>query len=171
MSKRHQLRVYDYVNRPYEAVRAELALEPSTIFRRATTPATAPTAATAIGEGVAQLRAKAGPVTVGNEITIEVVAMYDGGGPADEGLTLELSWQAARRPELFPVMRASLRVYPLTPTETQLDLEGTYDPPLGLLGDALDAVALNGLAEQSVTGFLRDVARFLREPPRASDVP
>jgi hypothetical protein len=59
-------------------------------------------------------------------------------------------------------MRATLTVYPLTPTETQLDLAGTYDPPLGVLGEAVDAIAMHRIAEQSVTGFVRDVAAFLR---------
>jgi hypothetical protein len=36
-------------------------------------------------------------------------------------------------------MRAALSLYALTATETQLDLEGDYQPPLGPLGRVVDA--------------------------------
>ena len=59
-------------------------------------------------------------------------------------------------------MHATLLIYALTPTETQLDLAGAYDPPLGLVGDMIDAVAMGRLAEETVANFVCDVARFLR---------
>jgi hypothetical protein len=59
-------------------------------------------------------------------------------------------------------MKATLTVYPLTPTETQLQLDGTYDPPLGALGEAIDAVALHRFAQSSVVSFIREVATHLR---------
>ena len=59
-------------------------------------------------------------------------------------------------------MRGRLSVYPLSRSETQLEFEGVYDPPLGLLGDAIDAMAGHRIAEASVLQFLRDVAALLR---------
>lgn len=44
---------------------------------------------------------------------------------------LLLEWEAASAPGLFPLMNAELSVYPLTSTETQLDLLGSLRPALG----------------------------------------
>ena len=48
-------------------------------------------------------------------------------------------------------------------TETQLDFLGRYDPPLGIVGDAMDALVGRRIAEASVHRFIGDVARYLRE--------
>ena len=65
-------------------------------------------------------------------------------------------------PRLFPFMKAELAIYPLTSTETQLDFSGAYEPPLGALGKAMNAVAGHRLAEASVHRFVNDVAGYLR---------
>lgn len=59
-------------------------------------------------------------------------------------------------------MRAELSIYPLTATETQLDLSGLYEPPLGILGSAIDAMVGDRIAEASVHHFVSDVAAYLR---------
>jgi hypothetical protein len=60
-------------------------------------------------------------------------------------------------------MDGELSIYALTGTETQLDFLGHYQPPFGILGGALNAVAGHRLAEASVDRFVRDVAEHLRE--------
>jgi hypothetical protein len=60
-------------------------------------------------------------------------------------------------------MDSVLTIYPLTATETQLDFLGRYDPPLGVVGDAMDALVGRRIAEASVHRFIGDVARYLRE--------
>jgi hypothetical protein len=60
-------------------------------------------------------------------------------------------------------MKAELSIYPLTRTETQLDFAGLYEPPLGALGIALNAVAGHRIAEVSVHRFVGDVAEHLRQ--------
>ncbi|HWO17337.1 MAG TPA: hypothetical protein VNO30_01130 [Kofleriaceae bacterium] len=55
-----------------------------------------------------------------------------------------------------------MSIYALTPNDTQLDLVGFYEPPLGILGVAVDAIAMHRIAEESVRGFVQDVAMFLR---------
>jgi hypothetical protein len=47
---------------------------------------------------------------------------------------LQLEWEAATMPRLFPLMKAELSLYPITATETQLDFKGLYEPPFGRLG-------------------------------------
>jgi hypothetical protein len=65
-------------------------------------------------------------------------------------------------------MHAELVIYPLTATETQLELAGTYEPPLGLVGRAIDSTLLHRIAEASVLQFVQEVARYLREDLRVS---
>ena len=65
-------------------------------------------------------------------------------------------------PRLFPLMKAEIWLYPLTATETQLDFQGVYEPPLGALGKAVNAIAGHRLAEASVHRFVDDLAGYLR---------
>jgi hypothetical protein len=59
-------------------------------------------------------------------------------------------------------MSAELSVYPLTSTETQLDFLGHYEPPLSVLGGAIDAMVGHRIAEASVHRFIADIAQYLR---------
>jgi len=76
---------------------------------------------------------------------------------------LHLEWEAARMPRLFPIMKADLSIYPITTTETQLDFKGLYEPPLGPLGKALNAIIGHRIAEASVHCFVSEVAGYLRK--------
>ena len=71
---------------------------------------------------------------------------------------LLLEWEAATKPGLFPLMKAELSIYPLTPTETQLDFLGLYEPPFGPVGKAMNAIVGHRIAEVSVHRFISDVA-------------
>jgi hypothetical protein len=51
-------------------------------------------------------------------------------------------------------MKADLSIYPLTATETQLDFKGVYEPPLGPLGEAVNAIVGHRIAEVSFTASL-----------------
>lgn len=59
-------------------------------------------------------------------------------------------------------MRATLAIYPLTASETQLEFFGSYEPPLGRVGDAINAVIGHRIAEASVQRFVEEVACYLR---------
>ena len=73
---------------------------------------------------------------------------------------LQLQWEAAKRPHLFPLMRAELAIYRLTAIETQLDFSGCYEPPLGVLGSAMDSIVGYRVAQVSVHRFVTDVPVF-----------
>jgi hypothetical protein len=60
-------------------------------------------------------------------------------------------------------MNGELSIYPLTATETQLDFVGLYEPPLGALGKAVNAIVGHRIAEVSVHRFVNDVAEHLRQ--------
>jgi len=158
MTRRHELRCYDYVNHPHEQVRDALSADALGIFERATRSAVA--RATDLG---AELRVRIGAVEIATDVEIQILTVADARSPDDQPATrIDLTWRSRRKPGLFPEMTGALWAYALAPRETQIELIGTYDPPLGLLGEAIDAIAMHRIAEASVQRFVGDVAAFLR---------
>jgi hypothetical protein len=153
------LHVYDYVNHPFASVRDALLVDPRKVFERATTTAAA--RAQALG---AAIHIKVGPLDLVADVAIRVIAIDEVRSPLGQPATrLQLDWRSTNRPHVFPTMKGTLLVYALTPTETQLDFEGTYDPPLGIVGDAIDALILRKVvAEAAVLHFVQDIAAYLR---------
>jgi hypothetical protein len=159
MSKRRELHVYDYVNHSFASVRDALLADPRAIFERATTTAAA--RAHALG---AAIHVKVGPIDLVADVAIRVVAVDEIRSPLGQTATrLQLDWKSTKRPDLFPTMKGTLLVYALTPTETQLDFAGIYDPPLGIVGEAIDALILHRVvAEAAALHFVQDIAAYLR---------
>jgi hypothetical protein len=155
----NEIRSYDYVNHPYAAVRDALVKDPAGVLRAATNAAAARAKTVA-----AALHVSVGPLEIGTDIDLSVGEIsertYD--APVSRVTRIPIEWKAAQRPALFPVMRAELSVYPLTATETQLDFLGRYDPPLGVVGGAVNAVVGHRIAEASVHRLVADVANYLR---------
>jgi|HubBroStandDraft_2_1064218.scaffolds.fasta_scaffold56433_1 hypothetical protein len=166
MSEPRLLRCYQYINRPYEEVRNVLRSRPLEILQRATMSAAARGKAL-----MSHLSVEIGKVEVGVDVRTCLHGIREDEGAA--GLTpvtrVDIGWEAAGAPTLFPVMRAQLSVWPLTSTETQLELEGAYAPPLGLVGKVIDAAIGHRVAEAAVHRFLEDaVEQLRRELPGAT---
>jgi hypothetical protein len=160
MSKSREICCYDYVNRPYEQVRDALSKDAPAVFQAATK------AAASRAQSVAsELRVDIGGVGIEAEILISITNIEEKPSEALESPVthLHLEWQAAKMPSLFPLMKADLSIYPLTRTETQLDFAGIYEPPLGPVGKAMNAIAGHRIAEVSVHRFVSDVAEHLRQ--------
>jgi hypothetical protein len=164
MSKGREIRCYDYVNHPYEQVRDALSQDALVVFQSATKAATSRAKSVA-----AELRVDIGGIAVEADIKIVVKSIKEKGPVGRSGpvTRLRLEWQASKMPHLFPFMKADLEIYPLTSTETQLDFSGVYEPPMGALGKALNAVAGHRIAEVSVHRFISDVAGYLRQTLKA----
>jgi hypothetical protein len=159
MTSTRRLRSYDYVNQPLTAVLTALKRGAPGIFTRATNGAAEREHAIGV-----QLRVKIGPLDVATDVRVEV-GTVEGPSPSAAGhevTAFPLTWSAASSPSLFPHMQAKLLVYPLSSSETQLEFDGTYDPPFGLLGEAIDSVAGHRIAEACVLHFVQDVAAQLR---------
>ena len=111
-----------------------------------------------------ELRVDIGPLQIAKDIKINVQHVDERPGDMSSPPTtrLELEWEAADAPRLFPLMHATLAIYPLTSTETQLDFSGSYEPPMGWLGTAVNAVIGHRIAEVSVHRFVREIAEHLR---------
>jgi hypothetical protein len=159
MGNQRPIRVYEYVNFPYERVRDLLVRDAGGVFHDATKAAASRAEAV-----VAELRASIGGIEVGTDVAIQIhgIAETPRRIKSPQTTSIQLEWKASSAPRLFPVMRAELTLYPLTATETQLDFSGAYEPPLGPLGTAIDAVIGHKIAEASVHRFVRDVAEHLK---------
>lgn len=160
MRKSKTLRVFDYVNHPYEDVKNALEEDAVSVFRNATKVA-AERAQTVASE----LHINLAGIELGTDIDISVELIEEVPKKllAPPTTNIFLNWEASKMPGLFPFMKAELAVYPLTSTETQLDLFGKYEPPFGFLGTAVNAVVGHRIAEASVHQFIRDVAAYLRK--------
>ena len=160
MSKGRELRCYDYVNHPYEQVRDALNKDALAVFQAATKAAASRARSVA-----SELHVDLGGIAVEADIIISVKKVEEKASDAMTGPVsrLQLEWQAAKMPSLFPLMKAELSIYPLTRTETQLDFSGLYEPPLGAVGKALNAMVGYRIAEVSVHHLINDVAGYLRQ--------
>jgi hypothetical protein len=89
--------------------------------------------------------------------TVQLVA----GTPlrGEQQTTIPFAWEATGTPGLFPKLDADLIVATIGPDLCQIAIRGTYAPPLGPLGRALDRAVLHRVAEASVKGFVDRVAR------------
>jgi hypothetical protein len=159
MSQGREIRSYDYVNHSYASVRDALTADATGVFQKATKAA-----ASRVESVAAELHVNIGGVDVGTEIAVSVGEAQEKHGATEMSRVtrIPITWKAANHPSMFPLMSAELSVYPLTATETQLDFLGRYEPPLGVLGDAVNAVLGHKIAEASVHRFVADVAHYLR---------
>lgn len=159
MHKGREVRCLDRVDHPYELVRDVLGSEAGRVLRAAAR------AATARAQDVhAALRVTIAGVQLGADIALQVGPVVERTrGAAGRPVTrLQVRWQAARVPPLFPRMLGTLAIYPIAAGMTRLDFHGRYWPPLGPLGRALDAVLGRRIAAASVRHFVADVAAHLR---------
>jgi hypothetical protein len=164
MSKGREIHCYDYVNHPYEQVRDALTKDAAAAVFQSATRAAASRAQSVASE----LRVDIGGIGIEADIRVFVkdVKVKDREGLSEPVTRLQLEWEAAANPRLFPLMKADLFIYPLTSTETQLDFKGVYEPPFGALGKAVNAVVGHRIAEVSVHRFVSDVAGYLRQALR-----
>ena len=118
MNTRREIRCYDYVNYPYDRVRDALKRNALAVFQSATK-----TAASRAQSVAAELHVDLGGIGVKADIKIDLKSVEERVGDAISipTTTLQLEWEAATRPQLFPLMQGQLSVYPLTSAETQLD--------------------------------------------------
>jgi hypothetical protein len=160
MSEGRAVRCYDYVPVQYERVRNQLHSDGVAIFSRATALLTE-----RARDLVATLRLNVGPLEIGVDVQLRVKKITDEtSATGDPRTRLDFTWEARQGAGFFPTMDATLTAYPLTPGETQLDLDGHYQPPLGTVGSALDSAAGHRIAEATVLRLLRDVrAELLSE--------
>jgi hypothetical protein len=165
MSEPRKLRCYEYVNRPYEQVRGLLRGQPLELLQRATTAAAsrARTLAATLHVGVAGI-----DIGVDVRTNVQRIREEERAAAVSPATILEIGWEASGAPRLFPVMHLELSAWPLSSTETQIEIVGEYRPPLGVVGNAFDAAVGHRIAEASMKNFLENVVEQMRRELPAS---
>ena len=74
------------------------------------------------------------------------------------GLVYPITWSAVGATGLFPKLTADLVLTHVGPARTKLSLRGTYDPPLGVVGRAIDRALLTKIAESTIQEWVDQVA-------------
>jgi hypothetical protein len=163
MSQHRALRCYEYVNRPFSAVHDLLHRDPLELLRSATA-----SASERASELAGSLKVELAGVQLAVKVNLHVHSVRDAEGVAGMSPVTQVSigWEAAHGASLFPMMSAKLSAWPLTATETQIELEGEYTPPLGSVGQAIDAAVGHRIAEASVRRFLENVVQQIRDDLR-----
>ena len=75
------------------------------------------------------------------------------------GVHYPITWTAVGAKGLFPKLTADLVLSHVGQEKSKLFLQGTYDPPLGLIGRAVDRTLLRNVAESTVQDWVDRVAR------------
>ena len=73
---------------------------------------------------------------------------------------LRVEFRAASDERLFPALHGTLDVYP-DDAATIIELKAQYQPPLGMLGLAIDTTVGYLIAERCASQFLQDIATQL----------
>ncbi|MGH2655537.1 MAG: hypothetical protein ACRDIZ_02360 [Actinomycetota bacterium] len=144
-----------------------LARAPFEVARRAllATVEDLPEAAAVAYRQGEEIRARLSGGGLAKTVRLELGTPLDSGGQ----VTIPLLWEATGTPSLFPRMEADLTLAAMGPDRCHLAFRGSYHPPLGQLGQALDRALLHRIAESSVKGFVDRLAEAIVEgmPPPA----
>lgn len=85
--------------------------------------------------------------------------------------TVSLRWEATGPAgELFPVLDADLTLTADRADRSRLALVGSYRPPLGRAGIAVDRAIMNRIATGTLRAFLDDLAGLLTASPAYPDI-
>jgi hypothetical protein len=76
--------------------------------------------------------------------------------------------RAASDARFFPRFEGTLSITPVG-TQSELWLQGTYEPPFGPLGALLDRTVLSHAAKRSLNSFLRRIADDIAGDERATE--
>ncbi len=99
-----------------------------------------------------ELRSRVGPSSgsLAKEVRLEIGSAEIHRG----GLVYPISWSATGAGVLFPRLDADLTLSHVGSDATRISLDGTYEPPLGVVGKAVDRVLLRRVAESTVKAWI-----------------
>lgn len=119
----------------------------------------------AYGEGVTEL-IRVGPLGSMPVTSKLVQVRFRNLTERDDYAGLAVRWEATGPGGgLFPALDANITVTPADERTTTLKLAGSYRPPLGPLGTALDAAILHRIATATIHTFLNRIAAAITHPP------
>jgi hypothetical protein len=119
----------------------------------------------AYGEGVKDL-IRVGPLGAVPGTSKLVEVRFRNLARGDDCAGLAVRWEATGPGGgLFPALDADITVIPLNEQTSLLKFAGSYRPPLGALGTALDAAILHRVAAATIRTFLNRIAAAIAHPP------
>ena len=77
---------------------------------------------------------------------------------------IPLTWSAETLPELFPTFTGSIELEPLSTGIMRVSVVGSYAPPLGPVGNGIDALFLHTFADATGRAFLERAVRIVTTP-------
>lgn len=147
------VRYYVTINRPISECRDALLKDPDRWLPNVVTAAHEPSAAILAKVGFSMLAIdlrKQVAISVGEPLVLR------------DWLHLPISWEASPRADLFPTFQGEIQLVPIDAAITKLAVAGTYEPPLGDMGRALDNLAFHTAAEATIKDFVEGVAVHMR---------
>jgi len=140
------------IDQPFDAIATAITHDPASAFANTVW----------VDQRVAMvpLDVAVGPLDVERYVVLEVGDPYARG---THELVVPLRWRAAHHAGRYPTAEAVLEVLALSnhPPRTQISIVGTYEVPLGWLGQAADRVAGERIVATSVGQLVDEVARRL----------
>jgi hypothetical protein len=107
-----------------------------------------------------ELRSRVGPETqLAKEVALEL------GRPriSHSGLAIPITWRATGAQTLFPRLIGELEASRAGPGTSVLRVRGSYDPPFGWVGDALDHLLLQRVARLTMSDWVSRIGKALEE--------
>ena len=152
-----ELHAYAYVDVPFDIASRLFAENAEAVLQHATDDV-----AEEAGKLSRTLRLNVGGFDVGKNVEV-IVGEFE---PAQlTRSAVPIRWRAEHGRLLFPTLEARLEVVAvsLDPPLTQVEINGTYEPPGGVIGAGADRLLLHRLAEATVYRFVHDIAMELRD--------
>jgi hypothetical protein len=119
----------------------------------------------AYGEGVTEL-VRVGPLGAGPVTSKLVEVRFRNLLEHGDEAGLAVRWEATGASgALFPALDADVTVTPADGQSAMLRLAGSYRPPLGALGTALDRALLHRIATATIRTFLNRIAAAIDHSP------
>lgn len=88
----------------------------------------------------------------------------------DRSAAMAIRWEATGPGgALFPVLDADIKLEPGSEQVTVLTMAGSYRPPLGVLGEAIDHAVLHRVAAATIRSFLARVAEQITGQPGTAE--
>lgn len=152
-----ELHAYAYVDVPFDLASRLFAENAEAVLQHATD-----SVAEEAGKLSRTLKVNVGGFEVAKGVEV-VVGEFE---PAQlTRSAVPITWRAERGRLLFPTLEASLEIVAvsLDPPLSMIELNGTYDPPMGAIGAGADRLLLHRLAEATVYRFVHDIGMELRD--------
>jgi len=152
------LRVVRRINKPVDEVERALRIQPDRLVRIAYDADT---------EAKTSAIVSLSPFGSQRWLHIPARIEFSTPPPHHSGAVISLRWEASHLTRLFPRLEADMAVHPRRDA-TDLELEGTYRPPLGITGFMFDRLVGKRFAAAAAVGFVEALAVAIERDSDAS---